>query len=189
VDPALQERTFKLIQTSVRNQDLIYFFRGFSMNPKATNALREFFETNYNSVGTWFLRIDVSLLFHADFSFAGPCLDIHTSRDDVYDEVHNPSGCRASNVFSSITSMLFLVSCRVCIPDSRTRETGSRQRHSSRYEFMAHCTQTRHESPTLLQDKDIGKYNQALAQALDGISAKAAFIKVRRNSRAYLCPS
>ena len=39
--------------------------------------------------------------------------------------------------------------------------------------------------PTLLQDKDIGKYNQALAQALDGISAKAAFIKVRRNCRAY----
>jgi hypothetical protein len=57
VDPALQERTFKLIQTSVRNQDLIYFFRFFSMNPKATNALREFFETNYNSVGTCFLRM------------------------------------------------------------------------------------------------------------------------------------
>jgi hypothetical protein len=54
---------------------------------------------------------------------------------------------------------------------------------------MAHCTQTRHESPTLLQDKDISKYNQALAQALDGISAKAAFIKVRRNYRPYLFPS
>ena len=44
-------------------------------------------------------------------------------------------------------------------------------------------------SPTLLQDKDIGKYNQALAQALDGISAKAAFIKVRRNCHAYSLPS
>jgi hypothetical protein len=33
--------------------------------------------------------------------------------------------------------------------------------------------------PHALQDKDIGKYNQALAQALDGISSKAAFIKVR----------
>jgi hypothetical protein len=43
--------------------------------------------------------------------------------------------------------------------------------------------------PLLLQDKDIGKYNQALAQALDGISAKAAFIKVRRNCRAYSFPS
>jgi len=50
VDPALQERTFKLIQTSVRNQDLIYFFRGLAMNPKAINAMREFFETNYNPV-------------------------------------------------------------------------------------------------------------------------------------------
>ena len=38
---------------------------------------------------------------------------------------------------------------------------------------------------TFLQDKDIGKYNQALAQALDGISAKAAFIKVRKNCRVY----
>ena len=129
------------------------------------------------------------LRFRADLSFAGPCLDIHASRDDIYDEVQNPSGCRASNFFSFFTLTLFLVSYRVCTPDSRTRETGPRQRHSSRYEFMAHCTQTRHESPTFLQDKDIGKYNQALAQALDGISAKAAFIKVRRNCRAYLFPS
>jgi hypothetical protein len=50
VDPALQERTFKLIQTSVRSQDLVYFFRGFAGNPKAINTLREFFESNYNSV-------------------------------------------------------------------------------------------------------------------------------------------
>jgi hypothetical protein len=147
VDPALQERTFKLIQTSVRNQDLIYFFRGFSMNPKAINALREFFETNYNSVGACFLRIDVSLRFRADFSFAAPCLDTHTSRDDVYDEVHSPSGCRASSFFSFLTLTLFLVACRVCIPGSRTRKIGPRQRHSSRYELMAHCTLTRHESP------------------------------------------
>jgi hypothetical protein len=34
---------------------------------------------------------------------------------------------------------------------------------------------------TFLQDKDISKYNQALAQVLDGISAKAAFIEVRKN--------
>ncbi|KAF8496234.1 ERAP1-like C-terminal domain-containing protein [Russula emetica] len=52
VDPPLQEHTFKLIQTGVRNQDLVYFFRDFSMNPKAINALREFFETNYNSIYT-----------------------------------------------------------------------------------------------------------------------------------------
>jgi aminopeptidase 2 len=50
VDPALQARTFDMIQTSVRNQDLIYFFRGLAINPKAINALREFFERNYDSV-------------------------------------------------------------------------------------------------------------------------------------------
>jgi hypothetical protein len=123
------------------------------MNPKAINALREFFETNYNSVGARFLRIDVSLRFRVDFPFAGPFLDIHTSRDDVYDEVHNPSGCRASIFFSFLTLTLFLVSYRVCIPDSRTRKIGPRQRHSSRYEFMAHYTQTRHESPLCFRTK------------------------------------
>jgi aminopeptidase 2 len=60
VDPALQERTFKLIQSSVRNQDLVYFFRGFGMNPKAFNAVREFFENNYNSVRVSWPRIYVT---------------------------------------------------------------------------------------------------------------------------------
>lgn len=115
MDPALQERTFKLIQTSVRNQDLISFFRGFSMNPKATNTLREFFETNYNSVGALFLLINVSLQFRADFSFTGPCLVIHSSRDDVFDEIHSPSGCRAPICFSflRLTPFWYRVEC-VC---------------------------------------------------------------------------
>jgi len=43
VDPALLERTFDLIQSSVRNQDLVYFFRRFSANPKAIIPLRDFF--------------------------------------------------------------------------------------------------------------------------------------------------
>jgi hypothetical protein len=51
VDPGLQERTFNLIQSSVRNQDLIIFFRGLATNTKAIIPLREFFESNYNSVG------------------------------------------------------------------------------------------------------------------------------------------
>jgi hypothetical protein len=55
VDPALQARTFDMVQTSVRNQDLIYFFRDFSTNPKTTNAVREFFELNYDSVRRAFL--------------------------------------------------------------------------------------------------------------------------------------
>ena len=64
MDPALQERTFNMIMSSVRNQDLIYFFRGFATNPKAINAMRDFFETNYNLVGVPFfglvLRCDQS---------------------------------------------------------------------------------------------------------------------------------
>jgi hypothetical protein len=59
VDPTLQERTFKLIQSSVRNQDLIYFFHHLAVNPKAINALREFFESNYNSVRVCLTGIDV----------------------------------------------------------------------------------------------------------------------------------
>ena len=51
VDAALQARTFDMIQSSVRNQDLIYFFRGFCTNTEALYALREFFEANYHSVG------------------------------------------------------------------------------------------------------------------------------------------
>jgi hypothetical protein len=40
-----------MILSSVRNQDLISFFRGFSTNTEAIYALREFFEANYHSVG------------------------------------------------------------------------------------------------------------------------------------------
>ena len=61
MDPALQERTFNMIMSSVRNQDLIYFFRGFATNPKAINAMRDFFETNYNLVGVPFFQLGTSL--------------------------------------------------------------------------------------------------------------------------------
>jgi hypothetical protein len=39
-----------MILSSVRNQDLIYFFRGFGTNTDAIYALREFFEVNYDTV-------------------------------------------------------------------------------------------------------------------------------------------
>jgi hypothetical protein len=57
VDPALQERTFNMILSTVRNQDLIYFFRGFATNPKSINAMRDFFESNYDSVGVPFFSL------------------------------------------------------------------------------------------------------------------------------------
>ena len=41
-----------MILSNVRNQDLVYFFRGLCMNTQAIYALREFFETNYDKVGT-----------------------------------------------------------------------------------------------------------------------------------------
>jgi len=50
VDPALQARTFDMVLSSVRNQDLISFFRGFCVNTHVLYALREFFEANYDSV-------------------------------------------------------------------------------------------------------------------------------------------
>ncbi|KAH8986246.1 leucyl aminopeptidase [Lactarius hatsudake] len=91
IDQALHARTFDMILSSVRNQDLIYFFRGFSANTEALYALREFFEANYSSINK---RLETTF------------------------------------------SMKYII-----------------------------------------QDKDTRKYNQALAQALDGISAKAAFIE------------
>jgi hypothetical protein len=57
----LQARTFDMIQKSVRNQDLISFFRGLATNPKVINALREFFEANYDSVRSVSVSIFSSL--------------------------------------------------------------------------------------------------------------------------------
>ena len=39
-----------MILSSVRNQDLVPFFRGLSTNTEVLYALREFFEANYDSV-------------------------------------------------------------------------------------------------------------------------------------------
>ncbi|KAH9981908.1 leucyl aminopeptidase [Russula compacta] len=108
VDPALQERTFKMILSSVRNQDVLYFFRYFASNSKARYALREFFENNYDSVS---------------FPYLG-------------------------------TSFL----------DPSTYSSFSKE-------------EDRAKAEAFFKDKDIGKYNQALAQALDGISTRAGFIK------------
>jgi len=111
VDPALHERTFNLIQSSVRNQDIIYFFRGFSANTKAIIPLREFFEKNYSSINT-----------------------------------------RLATTFS----MKYIV--------------------QSTYISFA-TEEDRTKAVEFFKDKDTGKYNQALAQVLDGISAKAALVK------------
>jgi len=110
-DPALQARTFDLILSSVRNQDLIYFFRGLCTNTAALNALREFFETNYHSINKR-LETTFAMKYIVQSVYAG-----FTEEED------------------------------------------------------------RLKAEAFFKDKDTGKYNQALAQSMDGISAKAAFIE------------
>jgi hypothetical protein len=83
----LQARTFDMIQKSVRNQDLISFFRGLANNPKAINALRGFFEANYDSVRSVSVSLCFSLIFYDRM------VDKHTPRDDIFNEVHRPGGC------------------------------------------------------------------------------------------------
>jgi len=111
VDAALQARTFDMIRSSVRNQDLIYFFRGFCTNTEALYALREFFEANYHSINK---RLESTF-----------------SMKYIVQSVYSGFGKEEDRV----------------------------------------------KAEAFFKDKDIRKYNQALAQALDGISAKAAFIE------------
>ncbi|KAH8983498.1 leucyl aminopeptidase [Lactarius akahatsu] len=112
IDPALQTRTFDMILSSVRNQDLIYFFRGFCTNTEALYALREFFEANYSSVINKRLETTFSMKY-------------------IVQSVYSGFGKEEDRV----------------------------------------------KAEAFFKDKDTRKYNQALAQALDGISAKAAFIE------------
>ncbi|KAH9169597.1 leucyl aminopeptidase [Lactarius sanguifluus] len=111
IDPALHARTFDMILSSVRNQDLVYFFRGFCMNTEALYALREFFEANYSSINK---RLEMTF-----------------SMKDIVQSVYSGFGKEEDRV----------------------------------------------KAEAFFKDKDTRKYNQALAQALDGISAKAAFIE------------
>ncbi|KAH9169598.1 leucyl aminopeptidase [Lactarius sanguifluus] len=111
IDPVLHARTFDMILSSVRNQDLIYFFRGFCANTEALYALREFFEANYSSINK---RLEMTF-----------------SMKYIIQSVYSGFGKEEDRV----------------------------------------------KAEAFFRDKDTRKYNQALAQALDGISAKAAFIE------------
>ncbi|KAH9070829.1 leucyl aminopeptidase [Lactarius deliciosus] len=112
IDATLQARTFDLILSKVGNQDLLYFFRGFSTNTEALYALREFFEANYHSINK---RLETTFLMKY-----------------VIQTVYSGFGKEDDRV----------------------------------------------KAEAFFKDKDTRKYNQALAQALDGISAKAALIEV-----------
>ncbi|KAH9955891.1 leucyl aminopeptidase, partial [Russula dissimulans] len=83
VDPALQERTFNLIQNSVRNQDLVYFFRRFGANPKAIVSLRDFFEKNYDSI---YARLEktVSMKYIIQYVYTNFAKDEDRSRTEEF---------------------------------------------------------------------------------------------------------
>ncbi|KAF8261355.1 leucyl aminopeptidase [Lactarius quietus] len=110
-DAALQARTFEMIRSSVRNQDLIYFFRGFCTNTEALYALREFFEADYHTINK---RLETTF-----------------SMKYIVQSVYSGFGKEEDRV----------------------------------------------KAEAFFKDKDTRKYNQALAQALDGISAKSAVIE------------
>jgi aminopeptidase 2 len=110
-DPTLQARTFEMILSSVRNQDLIYFFRGFGTNTDAIYALREFFEVNYDTINK---RLETTF------------------------------------------AMKYIVQAVYS-------------------NFVA--TEDRVRAEAFFKDKDINKYNQALAQSMEGIATKAALIE------------
>ncbi|KAH9063627.1 hypothetical protein EDB87DRAFT_1681291 [Lactarius vividus] len=110
IDPALHARTFDMILSSVRNQDLIHFFR-FCANTEALYALREFFVANYSSINK---RLETTF-----------------SMKYIVQSVYSGFGKEEDRV----------------------------------------------KAEAFFEDKDTRKCNQALAQALDGISAKAAFIE------------
>lgn len=110
-DPELMQETFQFILSKARDQDVIYFFRGLSVNSKARRPLVHFFKDEYDNL---YKRFEANFMLKSLVEMSvGP---LSTGKD--YAEV---------------------------------------------VEFF--------------KDKDISKYSQGLAQSLDSIRAKAAFIE------------
>ncbi|KAG5354173.1 hypothetical protein C0989_003686 [Termitomyces sp. Mn162] len=49
-DPELLKETLKFISTKARDQDVVYFFRGLSGNPKARRLLAQYFKEEYDTL-------------------------------------------------------------------------------------------------------------------------------------------
>jgi aminopeptidase 2 len=49
-DPALLNETFQFIKTKSRDQDIIYYFRGLSVNTKMRRSLLGYFKDEYENV-------------------------------------------------------------------------------------------------------------------------------------------
>lgn len=52
-NPELLKETFEFIRTKSRDQDIIYYFRGLSLNIKMRRALVDYFKDQYEAVGTF----------------------------------------------------------------------------------------------------------------------------------------
>lgn len=49
-DPELLQETFNFLSNKARDQDLLYFFRGISINFRGRRLLTKYFEDNYDVV-------------------------------------------------------------------------------------------------------------------------------------------
>ncbi|KNZ75425.1 Aminopeptidase 2, mitochondrial [Termitomyces sp. J132] len=115
-DPELLKETLKFISTKARDQDVVYFFRGLSGNPKARRLLAQYFKEEYD---TLYKRFESTFTLKSLVELSMGTLSTEKDRVDIV-------------------------------------------------EFF--------------QDKDTSKYNQGLAQVLDGIRARIAYIEVSKHS-------
>ncbi|KAG5639615.1 hypothetical protein H0H81_010817 [Sphagnurus paluster] len=60
-DPELQKETFKFISTNARDQDVVYFFRGLGMNPKARRAAAQYFKDEYAALSMGYFSAEKDL--------------------------------------------------------------------------------------------------------------------------------
>ena len=73
--------------------------------PEGHQCLAQIFREQLQLGKSLLPHIGVSLRSHTKF-FDGRWVDIHASRDDLFDEVHRPSECHASRSFSFLTPTL-----------------------------------------------------------------------------------
>ncbi|KAH9952724.1 hypothetical protein BGW80DRAFT_1259923 [Lactifluus volemus] len=119
-----EARMFDMVQKSAHNQDLVSFFRGFATNPKAINALRGFFEANYDSINT--------------------CLETTFSIEYIVQSVYNsfvnhPHRCRHPNAckiaFATLVTpplpFLFPLPTDLCTVRANTKSESASRHHRS----------------------------------------------------------
>lgn len=169
-----------------RDQDVMFFLFGIGQgNPKFRRELMWFFEENYHVVRT---------LFSAFWMLHGgglrPALDAgqwhavgQAVRRQLYDAIFCPGNFMLSITLLSMTLSHACVQFRPPMKICLRRKTSNISRSSSRFVALLQCRSLFVSYLTdlciMAQDQDTSKYSQALAQALDSIKARAAWIEVR----------